>query len=68
MMVEAALELFPLIKLAKKLKGEKKWLPTTQPCKFPLIKLAKKLKEGKPKPFLQPSRFPLIKLAKKLKD
>jgi len=61
---------FPLIKLAKKLKGEKydkgEW---TQ--EFPLIKLAKKLKGVIDSNYtnLTPGLwFPLIKLAKKLKE
>ncbi len=63
--------LFPLIKLAKKLKDAKgqsllERIPGT--FEFPLIKLAKKLKEQLFCPSA-PSMglFPLIKLAKKLK-
>ena len=58
--------MFPLIKLAKKLK-----VMTLQEGKvkpFPLIKLAKKLKGWFSVLLLaQTRRFPLIKLAKKLK-
>jgi hypothetical protein len=42
--------LFPLIKLAKKLKGTTKKLPNHHRKTFPLIKLAKKLKAGTNRP------------------
>ncbi len=62
--------MFPLIKLAKKLKDDKKNKHGhNKHRRFPLIKLAKKLKEYYA---LLPAdyygKFPLIKLAKKLKD
>ena len=63
---EGTVVVFPLIKLAKKLK-----VMTLQEGKvkpFPLIKLAKKLKGWFSVLLLaQTRRFPLIKLAKKLK-
>ena len=61
--------LFPLIKLAKKLKGNNSNLDTPAPSLFPLIKLAKKLKDYCAGIKIQyPNKpFPLIKLAKKLK-
>ena len=60
--------MFPLIKLAKKLKAKKRqnWLETAN--EFPLIKLAKKLKEGVRIQYGKLKLFPLIKLAKKLKE
>ena len=65
-----AILVFPLIKLAKKLKDQYLQEKTNGALKwFPLIKLAKKLKEG-PNGNEKRSRahwFPLIKLAKKLK-
>jgi hypothetical protein len=67
-MVRDALAVFPLIKLAKKLKGSN--LLSFYPPAFPLIKLAKKLKAATSSTALirvTPS-FPLIKLAKKLKE
>ena len=60
---------FPLIKLAKKLKGHF-WLVYGIDYLFPLIKLAKKLKDKGCKNAWRraSSVFPLIKLAKKLKE
>jgi hypothetical protein len=59
---------FPLIKLAKKLKAFcTKLKRTLKKEKFPLIKLAKKLKVLFLFLFLR-KKFPLIKLAKKLKE
>jgi hypothetical protein len=61
--------LFPLIKLAKKLKVEHARKLQNQASTFPLIKLAKKLKAGVEPTFTpQEAWFPLIKLAKKLKE
>ncbi len=60
---------FPLIKLAKKLKGLRQPPQTNSDSVFPLIKLAKKLKvELTDKAMTIFVLFPLIKLAKKLKD
>ena len=62
--------MFPLIKLAKKLKGFGFGLVVLEPHPvFPLIKLAKKLKDPR-KHDNNNTRtwFPLIKLAKKLKE
>ena len=60
---------FPLIKLAKKLKGVVQLRFGNLPKTFPLIKLAKKLKvEGQFQRLqVDANEFPLIKLAKKLK-
>ena len=60
---------FPLIKLAKKLKGNEE---VESHCgrvleAFPLIKLAKKLKASTATGPVLLYKFPLIKLAKKLK-
>ncbi len=63
--------MFPLIKLAKKLKEVPPTLdfPGKGAETFPLIKLAKKLKAGLIKRGTRGKQmFPLIKLAKKLKD
>ncbi len=61
--------MFPLIKLAKKLKGGMISQFKNPTSTFPLIKLAKKLKvEELFKLCKKLERFPLIKLAKKLKD
>ncbi len=59
--------MFPLIKLAKKLKEE--YVITTDEflASFPLIKLAKKLKGEEVWFNYGRESFPLIKLAKKLK-
>ena len=61
--------MFPLIKLAKKLKAPRpRRSPSQAPSwPFPLIKLAKKLKAVSVYPSLPEKTFPLIKLAKKLK-
>ena len=58
--------MFPLIKLAKKLK-ESAALAAGYVVMFPLIKLAKKLKGVRFSAWCLPLMFPLIKLAKKLK-
>ena len=63
--------MFPLIKLAKKLKEKKGAAKVKSAIMFPLIKLAKKLK-GNPvatmNNIITQELFPLIKLAKKLKE
>ncbi len=58
---------FPLIKLAKKLKGCNLVTSMFQFVLFPLIKLAKKLKVEELFKLSKKLKFPLIKLAKKLK-
>ena len=67
-----AFQMFPLIKLAKKLKDGQRFKSGEKnlPARFPLIKLAKKLKERYRYLAYTFShfKFPLIKLAKKLKD
>ena len=61
--------LFPLIKLAKKLKdGKLVGTGSTGISRFPLIKLAKKLKDNDREWLCSQVQFPLIKLAKKLKE
>ncbi len=63
--------MFPLIKLAKKLKVAPQQASWPGSRSFPLIKLAKKLKAGDAVlrgPYISRVVFPLIKLAKKLKD
>ncbi len=61
------LKMFPLIKLAKKLKVEEQ-MTDNRTHLFPLIKLAKKLKAvGAIHELPLLGWFPLIKLAKKLK-
>ena len=71
-MFDVVKALFPLIKLAKKLKEVKSRRDRrySQRTEFPLIKLAKKLKGGIPRirGVCVAQGFPLIKLAKKLKD
>ena len=59
---------FPLIKLAKKLKEVIRVDIFDMKKLFPLIKLAKKLKDSNQAGTLVFLQFPLIKLAKKLKD
>ena len=64
------ISLFPLIKLAKKLKDDSNGILGSATTAFPLIKLAKKLKVdywGRTMGLMLMA-FPLIKLAKKLKD
>ena len=63
--------LFPLIKLAKKLKEKcATSVSAANAQTFPLIKLAKKLKVENLKKLqlIEVEPFPLIKLAKKLKE